>query len=86
MILNTTLLCCAAYEGDVSMVTQLLNTTQASPNALGLKSALFIAWNDHVMSGDHCRHKNALHHAAFAGHEAIVKLLLDHGVKQHDKL
>ena len=37
MILNTTLLCCAAYEGDTSMVTQLLNTTLASPDALGLK-------------------------------------------------
>lgn len=37
MILNSMLLCCAAFEGDVSMVTQLLNTTLASPNALGLK-------------------------------------------------
>ena len=29
------------------------------------------------------RHKNALHHAAFAGHEAIVRLLLAHGVIKH---
>lgn len=52
MILNTTLLCCAAYEGDESMVAHLLNTTQASPNALGLKSVYYCMCNDHVMSGD----------------------------------
>ena len=37
MILHSTLLCCAAYEGDISMVEQLLQTTRACPNALGLK-------------------------------------------------
>lgn len=50
MILNTMLLCCAAYEGDTSMVMQLLNTTQASPNALGLKLVYYCMY--HVMSSD----------------------------------
>ena len=40
MILNTMLLCCAAYEGDKLVVMQLLNNSQASTNGLGLKWVL----------------------------------------------
>ncbi|XP_065919951.1 ankyrin-3-like isoform X2 [Dysidea avara] len=91
MILHSTLLCCAAYEGDISMVEQLLQTTRACPNALGLKHknalhhasfagheaivSLLLQRGAHVDAVGGSHDRTALHYASVADHVGVAKIL-----------